>query len=312
MLEEFVGAFEAVLVMVLLILTGFFLTKYQKVDGRVSQFISWVVVNVTLPCYMLHNVTTSFDPSEIWQIPKYIALPLVSVLIGYGLGKLIVKLAKVPPQYAGSMVVMTAMNNTIFMGLPVNLALFGEQSVPYVLYYYMANTLLFWTLGIYTISGGRKGQGGGKPLLARIFSPPLLGLLTGLLFLLLHIPVPSFLLDTCESIGAMTTPLSMIFIGYVLCSTGLSNLHFGKNIVLGLACRFLIGPLAAVVLFRLAPLPDLMRNVFTVQAFMPVMTNQAIIAKEYGADSEFPAVMVSVSTLVSLVLLPLIRVALGA
>lgn len=65
MFGEFIGAFEAVLVMVLLILTGFFLTKFQKIDKRVSGFISWTVVNITLPCYMLHNITTSFEPAEI-------------------------------------------------------------------------------------------------------------------------------------------------------------------------------------------------------------------------------------------------------
>ena len=311
MFGEFIGAFEAVLVMVLLILTGFFLTKFHKIDEKISKFISWTVVNITLPCYMLHNITTSFEPAEIWHIPQYIALPLVSVLIGYVLGWVVVKVFRIEPKYAGTMIVMTAQNNTIFMGLPVNLALFGEASVPYVLYYYMANTVLFWTLGVYTISGGRKGNDGGKSLLARIFSPPLMGLLAGLFFLILNIPVPTFLQDTCENIGAMTTPLSMMFIGYVLCSSGLSKIRVNKNMVLGLICRFAVGPLVAVTLFCLVPLPALMRNVFIVQAFMPVMTNQAIIAKEYGADSEFPAVMVSVSTIMSLVLLPLIRVALG-
>ncbi len=311
MFGEFIGAFEAVLVMVLLILTGFFLTKFHKIDEKISKFISWTVVNITLPCYMLHNITTSFEPAEIWHIPQYIALPLVSVLIGYVLGWVVVKVFRIEPKYAGTMIVMTAQNNTIFMGLPVNLALFGEASVPYVLYYYMANTVLFWTLGVYTISGGRKGNDGGKSLLARIFSPPLMGLLVGLFFLILNIPVPTFLQDTCENIGAMTTPLSMMFIGYVLCSSGLSKIRVNKNMVLGLICRFAVGPLVAVTLFCLVPLPALMRNVFIVQAFMPVMTNQAIIAKEYGADSEFPAVMVSVSTIMSLVLLPLIRVALG-
>ena len=311
MFGEFIGAFEAVLVMVLLILTGFFLTKFHKIDEKISKFISWTVVNITLPCYMLHNITTSFEPAEIWHIPQYIALPLVSVLIGYVLGWVVVKVFRIEPKYAGTMIVMTAQNNTIFMGLPVNLALFGEASVPYVLYYYMANTVLFWTLGVYTISGGRKGNDGGKSLLARIFSPPVMGLLVGLFFLILNIPVPTFLQDTCENIGAMTTPLSMMFIGYVLCSSGLSKIRVNKNMVLGLICRFAVGPLVAVTLFCLVPLPALMRNVFIVQAFMPVMTNQAIIAKEYGADSEFPAVMVSVSTIMSLVLLPLIRVALG-
>ena len=48
-------------------------------------------------------------------------------------------------------------SNTIFVGLPINQALFGDASIPYVLIYYMCNTTFFWTLGTYLIQ--RDGEG---------------------------------------------------------------------------------------------------------------------------------------------------------
>ena len=72
-------------------------------------------------------------------------------------------------------------SNTIFVGLPINQALFGDASIPYVLIYYMCNTTFFWTLGTYLIQ--RDGEGEAefdlKTSLKKIFSPPSNGLYAG-------------------------------------------------------------------------------------------------------------------------------------
>lgn len=311
-MEAFLGGFEAVLSVFILIVLGYVLTARGRITEKVSSFLSWFVVNITLPCYMFQNVLTSFDPSEIKNIPGYVAFPFLAECIGLGLGFLIVRLFKVEKSCAGSLIVMTALNNTIFMGLPVNLAMFGEQSTPFVLYYYMANTILFWTVGVYIISGGRSNKGW-KQTLKKLVPPPLYGLILGIGLLLYNtwmppLTLPKFIMDTLKNVGGMTTPLSMIFIGYVLASNGLKNIRFNKNIGLGLAARFLVGPAIALTVFSFAPLPGLMKNVFTVQAFMPVMANQSITAEQYGADPYFPAVMVSLSTIASLLILPLVRI----
>ena len=46
---------------------------------------------------------------------------------------------------------------------------------------------------------------------------------------------------------------------------------------------------------------------FIVQAFMPVMASQTIVARQYGADDTYPAIMVTVSTLLSLIIIPLVK-----
>ena len=106
-------------------------------------------------------------------------------------------------------------SNTIFVGLPINQALFGDASIPYVLIYYMCNTTFFWTLGTYLIQ--RDGEGEAqfdlKTSLEKVFSPPLMGFLLGLVLVMLHIKFPAFLASDLQYLGNLTTPLSMIFIG---------------------------------------------------------------------------------------------------
>ena len=104
---------------------------------------------------------------------------------------------------------------TIFVGLPINQALFGDASIPYVLIYYMCNTTFFWTLGTYLIQ--RDGEGEAqfdlKTSLKKVFSPPLMGFLLGLVLVMLQIKLPAFLASDLQYLGNLTTPLSMIFIG---------------------------------------------------------------------------------------------------
>ncbi len=97
-------------------------------------------------------------------------------------------------------------SNTIFVGLPINQALFGDASIPYVLIYYMCNTTFFWTLGTYLIQ--RDGEGEAefdlKTSLKKIFSPPLMGFMLGLVIVILHIKLPVFLASDLQYLGSLS------------------------------------------------------------------------------------------------------------
>ncbi len=313
-MTAFIGGFEAVLSVFMLLVLGFVLTVKGKINKTVGVFMTWLVINITSPLNIFTSVMESFSPSEVVNIPKYVAIPLMSHILGFVAGFILVKIFKIERKYAGSLIVMTSLNNTIFMGLPVNLAMFGQESVPFVLYYYMSNMALFWTIGVNIISGKTEKQ---KPLevIKKLIPPPLYGMFAGIILLLIGtyitpVKLPDFVMKTFDSVGSMTTPIAMMYIGFVLADKGLKNIKFDKNIVLGLCARFIVGPAIAIALYSFIPMEPIMRNVFTVQAFMPVMATQSIVAERYGADPYFPAVMVSVSTIVSLIILPLVKVCL--
>jgi predicted permease len=303
---EFFAAFSAVLTVVLLIASGYLLSMRGKITQEVSSFITWIVVNISLPCVTASTIISSFDKSEVLSMPIFLAAPLVSVALGYVAGYVVAKLARPKEGRFGQMVALTAQNNTIFMGLPVNIAMFGEASVPFVLYYYIANTLFFWTLGVYAISEGKRKKG--KNIFGIFVTPPMFGVYFGILGLLFGLVPPKPVMDTLKYLGSLTTPLSMIFIGHVLFRSGLSKIRLEKDVIVGIICRFAIGPAIAVPIFIAFGVKGLMLSVFVVQAFMPVMANSAIVAEQYGSDSRYAAVMTSVTTLVSLLILPLVKV----
>ncbi len=98
-------------------------------------------------------------------------------MILLGIATAVASIFAVKKERRGLFISMFFNSNTIFVGLPINQALFGDASIPYVLIYYMCNTTFFWTLGTYLIQ--RDGEGEAefdlKTSLKKIFSPPLMG-----------------------------------------------------------------------------------------------------------------------------------------
>lgn len=200
------------------------------------------------------------------------------------------------------------------MGMPVNTALFGEQSAPYVLLYYIANTTLFWTLGIYLIKKDGGRQTGGlfsMETLRGVLTPPLMGFFAAVILILVGVQLPRFIMDTAKYLGNMTTPLSLLFIGITFSDIKLKDIRLSRDMAAMLAGRFLLSPLIVIVLANAMGAPWIMKAVFTIQAAMPIATQAAILSKAYDADYHYATVMVTVTTTASLIFIPIYRVFLG-
>lgn len=304
------NAFGSVFSIVLMILIGYVLTGKKWIDDGNAKLFSRLVLNLSLPTLMITNLMANFDKNKLLSLGKGLYVPFASIALAYLIGKLVSKLIKVAPGRKGIFQSIFFVSNTIFIGLPVNLALFGDASVPYVLLYYIVNTTFFWTVGVYEIS--KDGTGSSKSIfskdtLKRIISPPLLGFIFAILLILLEIRLPKFIFDTCKYLGNLTTPLSMLFIGHTIYSIDIKDIKVDKDMIALLVGRFIISPLLVILISRSLPLPQLMKNVFVIQAAMPAMTNTAIMAKVYDADYKFAAVMVTITTILSLIIIPIYK-----
>ncbi len=303
---ELVTAFQSVFTIVLLVFIGYVLQVNGKITNSIGSFLSYFVVNITLPCSVFKTVTTSLGSEELKNIPLYVTVIMLSQIVSMIFAWAIAKAFKIYEEKKGSFIALTAFNNTLFMGMPVSIALFGEANASIILYYYVASTILFWSIGIRVIAG--------KKITGKFKIPtPLYGLVLGIIVVLVREAYPSFGLpdfanDTIKYIAGMTTPLSMIFTGFALGQFGLKNIRLDKSVCLGLVARFIISPLVFIVGIMLLNVDSLARNVFIVQAFMPVMASQTVIARQYGVDDKYPAVMVAISTLMSLVIIPIVKV----
>ena len=309
------NALRGVLSILLMIGVGIFLCKKKIIDERASRLFSAMVISVALPSYMLTNITTTYDKEKLLQLFGGIFLPFAVNLASMAIASLIAVLLKLPVNRRGTFRTMFSFPNTIFVGLPVNIALFGEASLPYALLYYIATTVFFWSFGTYSISrdgGARHAKLFSLTTAKNILSPPLIGFMSAVALVLIEIKLPPFLSDTFRYLGNMTTPLSMIFIGMVMASVKFKDLRLDWSMAFVILGRFILAPAAVFAAATALGLPTLMRNVFVIQSAMPPMTTTSILAEAYGADAKYAATTITVSTIVSLASIPFYMMILSA
>ncbi|HJG84472.1 MAG TPA: AEC family transporter [Weissella thailandensis] len=144
-----------VLMILGLVAIGFILIKgnvFDDSDGKISRFLSGFISKVALPAYLIVHIPQDFTPKTLLAMGTNILFPLASMVLLLVLSFFIARIIHVDPKHKGLFQSLLFNSNTITVGLPVNMALFGTNSLPYVLIYYMANTTVFWTIGVYMIS----------------------------------------------------------------------------------------------------------------------------------------------------------------
>jgi predicted permease len=307
-------ALQSVLSIIIIIGIGYILTWKGWFDEGTGRLFTRVVINVSLPALMLSNLMSTFDREALLAAIGGVAIPFASMLISFGISVIASYILRIEKGRIGTFQTMFFVSNTIFMGMPVNTALFGEQSTPYVLLYYIANTTLFWTLGIYLIQrdgGKRKGGLFSMQTIKGIFTPPLMGFVVAVVLIMLGIKLPRFAMDTAKYLGNITTPLSLLFIGITFHSISLKDIRFSKDMVAILMGRFVISPLVVIALSNLMGVSWIMKAVFTIQAAMPIATQASIVSKAYDADYQYATVMVTITTTATLIFIPIYRALLG-
>jgi malate permease and related proteins len=304
-------AMQSVFTIFIMIAVGYILTAKGWFDDKVSKLFSKLVVTISLPAFMVSNLTSTFTKDKLSEAGIGLLVPLLSMMATYLLSILVSNLLKIKKERRGTFRVMFALSNTIFIGLPVNLALFGEESVPYVLLYYIINTCIFWSIGVYGIrqDGGAASKGiFTLDSLKKILNPPIISFILTVSLIMLDIRLPKSILDSTRYIGNLTTPLSMLFIGIIIHSLKLKDLRFDRSMAAILVGRFILAPLIIFAFFGFFELPLLMRKVYIIEAAMPVMTQAAIVAQAYNADHKYATIMATVSTAASLIFIPIYMV----
>lgn len=312
-MSVFLQSISGIVTIIIMVVVGYVLANRGWFDDKSSSLIARLVTQIGLPCYMIETIVGRFSANDLKTMLPQLRYPALSMVILLGIAMAFAQIFQVKKSHRGLFTSMFFNSNTVFVGLPINQALFGDASVPYVLVYYMCNTTFFWTIGLYLIQrDGELGRGlSWKDSLKKIFSAPLLGFMVGVALVLLGVKLPHFLLSDLIYLGNITIPLSMIFIGISISKLGLSKLRLGKDNLLILLGRFVVAPLLMTFMVMPTKLPHLMKEVFIIQSAMPVMTNAPVVSKLYGADADYAAVMVTETTLMTLVVIPILMVLLG-
>jgi predicted permease len=303
-------AVQSVLTLFTIGLVGYLIARLRRLDQKVKDFIPDLVINVTFPLYLFYNSAEILTDKDIGPMVGEGLAGAAAMTLSFALSLWAAKILKVAPSRRGVFCTAFCFSNSMFIGLPLNMALFGETALSHVLAYFLGNSILFWTIGNYFISldGSKRRESFlGPETLKKIFSPPIFGFGLGLGCVLLGLEVPAFLSEASRSIGEMTTPLAIFYIGVTLSDLRWREVVFSRQLGAVLLGRFLICPTITWVACLIFSVSAEGNRVFLIQSSLPVMASCSILAGYYRVDVSFASLAVSVSTVLSLLTIPIFR-----
>lgn len=318
-MDVFLTSIQSVLAIVLMISVGYFGQAKGWFDEKFSGSLSKLIMQIALPASIFMSMMKHFIPSKLAALSTGLIYTILSIFIGYLVALLIIKILKVPRGRRGLM--MTAINgaNTVFIGMPLNVALFGEVSVPYLLTYYIINTVVIWTVGVWVIAGDDPTvEEGNKAKFDwhHLIPTPLWGFIVALPFI--YIPgwetglmKITFATTALSGIGALVTPLSLIYIGIMLRSFGILNMKFDGNVIWTLIGRFIISPVIMAVVIIIGTkiginISQVFHQTLIIQAATPSLAVLPILANTYHGDVKFATNIVVSTSVLFIVVVPII------
>lgn len=273
-------------------------------------------MNVALPASIFVSVMKYLTLDKLISLSGGLIYTFGAFLLGYIVAFITVKIFNVRPGRRGTMINTFVNANTIFIGLPLNIALFGNEALPYFLIYYITNTVSTWTLGVYLMTSDSKtgkNKGVSKFDWKKLLPAPLVGFLIALVFLVIKIPVPSFATSTLTYIGNLVTPLSLLYIGIVLSKAGLKTISLDRDTIITLIGRFILGPAVMIAILSLTAkgMATAEYKTFVIQSAAPALAVLPILAHQGDGDVEFSTNVVTISTILFVIVVPIVDMILG-
>lgn len=312
----FLTSITSIIPIIAIIVLGYILQVKGWFGDAFGPNLSRLIMNVALPASIFVSVMKYLTLDKLISLSGGLLYTFVAFILGYMVAYIAVMLFKIRPGRRGTMINTFVNANTIFIGLPLNVALFGDQALPYFLIYYITNTISTWTLGVYLMTSDSKSGQSKKATKfdwKKLLPAPLVGFLVALLVLILRIPIPDFATNTLTYVGNIVTPLSLIYIGIVLAKAGLNTITFDKDTIITLIGRFVLGPVVMVgILFLIAKGMNVVEyKTFVVQSAAPALAVLPILASQGDGDVEFSTNVVTLSTILFVVVVPIVVTLLG-
>ena len=294
--------FNRVLALFVVMVVGAIAGKIGLVSEYFRRDLSHFLAKIALPMFLLNNMLSGHGVDRLVQGLPVLLIALGVYVLSILLAGLIGKLLKVSPEKLPAYKFSMIFSNMGFLGLPVLDAVFGSEGVFYGALFVLVADTMMWTYGVYLFKGS-SGEGFHPK---EIITPNLVAILSGIVLLVLGVKLPVFLSLPVGLIGGMTPALSMVVLGLMLSEMQAEDIYQGPLTILSGLYRLLLLPLLIYAILKLLGFSDYLLLVPVIISGMPVAAMGAVQAANYGKDFKTMVGLIVSSTLLSLLMIPLL------
>lgn len=295
--------FQTMLKLFLLLVLGFVLFKCHVFDEYTNKKISALIVNVASPMLIISSIAgvEGNDKSIVFLMIGAGILMYIGFII---LGKIINRIFPFPKKDWPVYECMVVFANTGFMGYPVLLDVFGQEAVFYASLIHMAFNFFVYTYAILCLTKSDDSEF--KLNFKQLLTPGIVLIFIGILIYLFDMQLPSVLMDTINSIGSLTAPLSMMMIGSSLAVYPIKDSFTDWRSYVFAFVRLIIVPFMTMIVCRLLHINPYYANITIITNAMPVGSMVLMLATQYNANVKIVTKNIVVSTLLSVITIPIV------
>ena len=298
MLQDFLTVSGNVLTLFLLIGVGAVCAKVKLLSDGAVKALADLVLYIATPCVIIKSCIREFDPAMLWGFLTVVAVAAVNHALLILLARVVFRDKEESRRRV--LRCATVFSNAGYMAIPLQQAILGDVGVFYCAAYVIVFNVFLWTYGLAEMSG--ESRLSAKKIL---LNPGVIGVAVGLTLFVLPIPVPALIADGIGHLAALNTPIPMLIVGYYLAQTDLLGaLRDGRG-WLCIALRLVVAPLVALGGLLLCGIRGDLLTSLMICIATPVATACTMFATRFDRDPRLSVNLVSLSTLLSMVTLPL-------
>lgn len=289
-----------VAIVFILIAVGFTLKKCRLIDENGSKQLTNILLMIVTPCVLINSYQREFIAE---YAVKLLAAAGFAVLIHIVMIIAATLLCRPEKTNHYRINIFSAVySNCGFMAIPLLTAVLGTDGVFYGAAYLAIFNICYWTHGVLLYSGDRKSLSLKKAFL----NPGVIGTFLSLLLFFLQIRLPKIVLSPVEYLAGLNTPLAMIVLGAYLADIDLRKTLKKPSIYFVSLLRLIVFPIIAVFLAKLMRLDETVATSVLISAACPTATVTTLFAAKFGLDAGYASEIVSFTTLLSIVTIPLV------
>lgn len=299
-MENFLKMLNTQSVLFIYLAVGFFCRKKNIFSDETRDKLTDFAVYITLPCMIVKSFDMEFSMEALMRGGMVILIAAVMAVVALILGKILY--IGFDPREKCIMQYGTLVSNSGFAGLPIVSGAFGDEGLFLGSLFIIPTRILMWSAGLSLFTSGSSAWERAKKVLV---NPSIIAVVIGMLWMIFPISLPGFIDTAVTNLGNCTSPLAMALVGAILADVSLRNLWEPKAVYLILVRQILL-PGVCLVALKALQLDPLTIGVSVTLSGMPIGSTTAILAQKYGADAHFASKCVFISTLSSLITVPVL------
>lgn len=301
---------KQMIVLFVLMVVGYSCYKLTWLDQNSYAKLSKIVVNVFNPMLIINGVVGQAAGNDMKKILLNLALVgiyfALLVILSFPLVKLLGLKAPTESLYR----MMLIFSNVGFMGIPVISSVYGEGIVLYIAFYILGYNFLLYTYGIHlaaiSVHNEEADEKQKDSFLKLILNPGVIACVIAIIIFATNIPISGPAASLVSYLGEPAVPMSMILIGASMAQQDWKKLFQDGKIYLFLAIRLLLIPIVAALIIGRLSLDPQIAGLFILMLAMPVGSIVVLLATDRGADETCCIRGSVLSTLFSVITIPII------